>query len=277
MKLAKPLLVAVASLTLTACVGAPREVDEQTGTTREAALTTNALSFNALSFNALSFNALSFNALSFNALSFNALSFNGLTSDPLMMNALENPLGQELFTYIVSCALPADASIDLTIQGTPYEFHGGLGLAPQWGEPNGFCDVDCQEWVSACLLARLDYQGVTREISLRGDNPALAVGAQEAAAYTVGEAAYFGNIFTGFFPQERYACLYPGQTEIERVCGPTLAGCAVDVDPNVTCAEVCGHPREDGSFPDCRPGSGQDWWDFPHHATITVYLEPGEP
>ena len=86
---------------------------------------------------------------------------------------------------------------------------------------------------------------------MRGDNPALAISKQEAKKYTVGEATYFGNVFTAPAPQRRYACLYPGQTEIPRVCGPTIQGCVVDVD--ASCDQVCGPQRADGSFPDCRP------------------------
>jgi hypothetical protein len=272
MKLAKPLLAAVASLTLTACVGAPREVDEQTDTTREAALTTNALTVNALTVNALTVNALTVNALTVNA-----LTVNGLTSNALTVNALHDPNARELLSYIVSCALPADESVTIDVEGTTYTYDGQLGLTPEWGEPNGSCDLGCQEWVSACLLARLDYLGVKREISVRGDNPALQVSAQEAAAFTVREATYYGNIFDAPVPQLRFGCLSPGQTEDVRVCGPTLQGCAVDFDPNVTCADVCGAPRPYGSFPDCKPLDGKGWLSFPYHGSITVYLEPGEP
>ena len=265
MKLAMPLL-AVASLTLAACVGAPGEVDEQTETTRQAAVTSNALLSNALLSNALLSNALLSNALLSNALLSNAL-----LSNALLSNGLSDPDSREVFTYIVSCALPAGAEIDVTVQGVNYSFDGELGLAPQWGQPKGHCDGSCQEWVSACLLARLDYLGQKEEISLRGDHPALKVSLKELVTYTEREATYFGNVFRAPQPQLRYACLSPGKSEITRVCGPTLQGCAVDVDES--CNKVCGLPSLDGSFPDCRPHDG-DWDDPVYHGSITVFLKP---
>ncbi len=107
----------------------------------------------------------------------------------------------------MSCALPAGESVEFTLQGKKYEYDGELGLAPQWGQPGGHCDGSCQQWVSACLLARVDYLGKHREISVRGDHPALAISSQEAKMYSVGEATYFGNVFTAPQPQRRYACL----------------------------------------------------------------------
>jgi hypothetical protein len=261
-----PSLVVAASLALAAC--APPAIDDRPGTAEQASLSVNALTHNALTHNALSANALSANALTHNALSANALSANALVA-----TALQDPEAQQLFSYIVSCALPADASVEVTIGGADQSFPGGLGLAPEWGEEGGQCDQRCQAWVSACLLARVDYLGVHKEISLRGDHPALAVSAEEAADYTVREATYYGNVFTAPEPQRRHACLSPGQTEITRVCGPTLEGCVVEVD--ASCDEVCGAPRADGAFPNCRPGDG-DRDDHPDHASITVFLRPGE-
>ena len=77
----------------------------------EVELTTaNLVTSNALSMNALSMNALSMNALSMNALSMNALSMNALVS-----SKLTDPLAREFLKYVVSCALPDDASFDLSI------------------------------------------------------------------------------------------------------------------------------------------------------------------
>jgi hypothetical protein len=266
MNIAKPLFGAVtlASLALTACNGAPGEVDEQTGETQEAALTSNALTVNALTVNALTVNALTVNALTVNALTSNAL-----TSNSLVSTALTDPNGRELFSYIVSCALPAQSEVTVKAGGVSYSFDGGLGLAPQWGQPGGKCDEGCQEWVSACLLARVDYLGVHREISVRGQNPALAISLAELFTFPQREATYFGNVFTAPAPQRRYACLSPGQTEISRVCGPTLKGCVVDVD--AACNRVCGFPTLDGSFPDCQPEDG-DRDDPVYHGSITVFL-----
>ena len=248
MNYAKPLLIAVAlaSLTLTACTSATGEVEEQVGTAEQAAL------------------------------SFNALSFNGLHSDPLVVNDLNDPNAREVFKYIVNCALPADAVIDVTNASGSFSFPGGLGLAPEWGEEGGSCGQNCQQWVSACVISRLDFLGETVEISLRGDNPGLQTSASELATYTQREATYYGDIFS--VPQRLFACLSPGLTEDPRVCGPTIHGCGVEVLGS--CTELCGPPRADGSFPNCvgpRANDGDPAWlglaDI-YPGSITVYLQP---
>jgi hypothetical protein len=272
MNYAKPLFIAVAlaSLTLTACTSATGEVEEPVGTTEEPAL-----ALNALALNALALNALSDNALALNALALNALSEETLVKNPLVGNTLTDPNAREVFKYIVSCALPANEVIDATNSAGSFSFPGGLGLAPEWGVHGGSCGSQCQEWVSACVISRLDFLGEPLEISLRGDNPALAASLFERATYTDREATYYGDIFS--VPQRLFACLSPGQTEDTRVCGPTIQGCGVDVLGS--CADFCGPPRLDGSFPDCRgprANDGVPWFggEDIYPGSITVYLKP---
>src|SRR5262249_37072515 len=155
------------------------------------------------------------------------------------LNALRNPDSRNVLSYIVSCALPADQSIDIAIDGAPYSFQGELGLAPEWGEAGGSCGKNCQEWVSACVLARLDFLGQKHVSSVRGENKGLEACVDERETYTQREATYYGNLFVT--PQRRYACLSPGQTEIPRVCGPTIEGCAVQVLGS--CEDLCQHAR----------------------------------
>jgi hypothetical protein len=270
MNYAKPLFIAVAlaSLTLTACTSATGEVEGPVGTVQQDSLT-----FNSLTFNSLTFNSLTFNSLTFNSLTFNSLTFNGL--DSANREALTNANSRQVFQDIVNCALPAGEVIDVTNSTGSYSFSGGLGLAPEWGEPGGFCGPLCKEWVSACVISRIDFKGEQVEISLRGDSPALQTSAAERATYTAREATYYGDIFS---PQlNLYACLSPGQTEDTRVCGPTIKGCGVNVLGS--CADLCGPPRPDGSFPDCvgpRAVDGLPWFggDDIYPGSITVFLQP---
>ncbi|WP_437589568.1 hypothetical protein [Sorangium sp. So ce1000] len=203
--------------------------------------------------NALVRNALVRNALVRNALVRNALVRNGLTSSALLGNsntrdALRDPESRQLLSFIVSCALPEEDSLDIRVDGVSYRFPGELGLAPEWGKKNGSCGESCQEWVSACLLARVNYKGEHVMISLRGKNDALSSTKRERAMYDVSEATYYGNVFLD--QQRRFACLAPGQSSIPRVCGPSLDDCVVDVVGD--CEEVCDKTRPDGSFPNCR-------------------------
>lgn len=223
--------------------------------------------------NAITSNALLSNTRTINALTSQPLTAKSIESSSLVSKALADPDAQEVLKAIVSCALPESKTLTIATQGRTNSYPGELGLASSWGTSDGACDSACQQVVSACILSRIDITGADREVSLRGANAGLQVTAAEAQAYTVREAAFFGNLFK--HPQQRYACLSPGQTEIERVCGASLEDCVVSVDPTVTCEDVCTHPSTSGAFRECRPGDGAS--DDPPHIAVTSYLRSGEP
>jgi hypothetical protein len=230
-----------------------------------------ALSANALSANALSANALSANALSANALSANALSANALSANALTAKALRDPLARQFLKYVVSCALDEDDEIKMTIDGVKYTFPGGLGLAPEWGEKGGRCDGECQRWVSGCVLARVDYLGVEKVISVRGDNKALKTTGKEKKDFPVREATYFGNLFIP--DQPKFVCLAPGQKDIQRVCGDSLDNCPMDVVGS--CARACDYENSAGGFVNCS-SSGKAWKPENFHESVTVFLPKSE-
>jgi hypothetical protein len=233
--------------------------------------TSSALSANALSANALSANALSANALSANALSANALSANALSANALVASALEDPLAREFLKYVVSCALPDDQSIQMSIDGTSYTFPGSLGLAPQWGRRGGHCDVSCQRWVTACVLARVDFLGVERQISVRGTNDGLDTSRKEARDFPVREATYFGNVFAPDKPL--FACLSPGQSGDQRVCGDSLENCPMEVVGS--CERACSNEGAAGAFLNCS-SSGKAHRPEVYRESVTVFLpRPG--
>ncbi|MEP7125324.1 MAG: hypothetical protein ABJE95_30615 [Byssovorax sp.] len=254
------------------CIGTEGDNDddmESVAFTQQPALTVNALTVNALTVNALTVNALTVNALTVNALTVNALTVNNLTA-----NALKDPNARELLKYVVSCALPSSDHLDLTIDGVDYVFPGQLSLAPKWGLPGGSCNTTCQEWVSACVLARVDYLGKEVNIAVRGAQIGLAPAAGELAAYTYREGAYYGNIFQG--TPVRDACVAPGRTGLPRVCGPSLNGCVVDAIGG--CSDVCLGSSGYNNFMNCADQpklNGQ----FPagtkfYPTAITVFLLP---
>lgn len=184
----------------------------------------------------------------YNALTHNALTHNGLIGNPFTSEALRDPESRELLSFIVSCALPEDEKITVEVDRRSYTFVGELGLAPEWGRRNGSCGEKCQEWVSACLLSRVNYRGEHVPISLRGKNDALSSTRRERDTYEEPEATYYGNVFLK--NQRRFACLAPGQRSIPRVCGPSIDDCVVDIVGK--CEDVCDGPRQDGSYTDCR-------------------------
>ncbi len=182
-----------------------------------------------LSENKLSFNKLSFNKLSFNKLSFNKLSFNGLSggvavgSDAiaeLEHDTEDEPGGySSLVRYIVRCALPPGQSLRIpqpaeqTLCGstrpTYHSYPGGVGVAESW--LTGTCGVECQQWMTSCLVAHVNKLETEVAISLRGKHPALVAGTEELEYFVDQEAAFYGNLFVGQDPATTtldnvYAC-----------------------------------------------------------------------
>jgi hypothetical protein len=247
-----------------ACTDANND-EEEVGDTEQAVLSGNVLSGNVLSGNVLSGNVLSGNVLSGNVLSGNLQ----------LSQELENPDARELLSFIVSCALPAEAHFDVQVQGQTYGFDGRHGLAPVWGEDGGSCDEECRSWVSACVISRVNYLGEHVTISIRGKHDELATTLSELIKYPFREATYYGDIFAS--PQEIFACLPPGKNKIPRVCGPSLDDCVVDVQGK--CEDLCGQLRFDGSYASCREKDtpkpkGGTKKGAKHKGAVTVFLAP---
>ncbi|WP_437679339.1 hypothetical protein [Sorangium sp. So ce131] len=226
----------------TACVGeADAPVEEQSDAAEQGFLTRNALTASALTANRSATLALTEGPLTSEA----------IAGNEEVMSALRDPLARDFLRYAVGCALPAEESVEFSLDGEVYVVDGDIGVAPEWGRPHGQCNSRCQGWISACIMARINHLGERVPISMRGKNKALETGAAERADFPLREATYFGDLFAP--EQRRYACKSPGSTLISRVCGGTgvdTDGCIVDVLGD--CDELCGAPASDGSFPNCR-------------------------
>jgi len=104
-------------------------------------------------------------------------------------------------SYIVRCALPANHVITMKdLSGNPIPFAGELGMAPTW--ETGACNKDCQEQISACILAHVNTTGIHVPLWLDGDSPALGWG--QSPSYPQQEGSFFGNLFTS--PPTMYYC-----------------------------------------------------------------------
>jgi hypothetical protein len=183
------------------------------------------------------------------------LTSEAIAREPVLMHALRDPRSREFLSYAVSCALPGNKSVSLSLDGERYELRGQLGLASRWGAPSGHCNADCRGWVSACMLARVNHLGESVPLSMRAKDKALSSDAAEQLAYPSREGAYYGDVFAQ--PQLRFACTSPGSTLIRRVCGGTgddTEGCVVDVLGD--CDDLCSREAPDGSFRSCK-GKGR--------------------
>lgn len=101
--------------------------------------------------------------------------------------------------YLVECALAAGDSLVKTVDGETLTFYGQLGLAPGW--KTGSCDEDCQQWVSACLLARTNVNNETVTVWVQADHPSIGFGLPTGAVL---EAGWFGNLFAA--DDEKFYC-----------------------------------------------------------------------
>jgi hypothetical protein len=92
----------------------------------------------------------------------------------------------------VRCALRANTSIVKKDQyGTSYTFTGEAGLAPEWATGN--CNNDCQERISACLLAHVNTAGVHIPLWIVAQD--ATVGWTLSPDYPNQEGSFFGNMF----------------------------------------------------------------------------------
>jgi hypothetical protein len=206
----------------------------------------------------------------------NGLSVNGAVMD-LLADPTSGDESRKILAYLVSCALPTGEEFSLTIDGHVYRFEGAIGVAPEWGGSQGSCDADCQSWVSSCVLARTNFAGDAVPVSLRGPLDALASDEQERSDFVAMEGAYFADLFSS--PPKWLACTAHGSNLIERVCGPSIESCPVEVVGD--CDDYfpfggsptprCGIPdTTEGYYPDCRDDEGNVY-----AGSMTVFRQCG--
>jgi hypothetical protein len=113
----------------------------------------------------------------------------GLSSTDGLMSTAD---GQMIVTYLVKCALPVGHTLVKEDEnGVRHAFPGLIGLAPQW--ESGSCGMNCQESVSACMLALVNASGVHVPLWLMATNPVVGFG--QNPAYPHQEGSFFGNLF----------------------------------------------------------------------------------
>jgi hypothetical protein len=163
--------------------------------------------------------------------------------------------GVDFVTYLVECVLPEGDSITKTrkADGQVFVFEGALGLAPEWKD--GACDEDCQQWVSACLLARTNVSGETVGLWLSADHPALGLG--HSPDQPMYEATFYGNVFED--PDAQHLCR---GLEAGGGLGDFLQGRTCDGQPPAACGfsewGACGDPDrcifQNGFATECATG-----------------------
>lgn len=262
--------------------------DENIGEVQQKDLTHNDLTHNALAPFELASKATALQQLSASALSSSAMASNALSSDGY---------GLQLMKYMVRCALPDDVCMNVQSNANdsnvPSECTGGtchlcgnLGVSPSW--QSGGLSLADERWVSACLLAHVNVNHVSIEISARdavsGRIPSAP--SSEISQFPKSEAAFYGNVFRtgpgGTF--EKYVCnAGASQVPSGRVCGlnasnagqcgmtfkGSCAGGSISAggpfNPN---AAACGYVQssDNGAVRQCLDAQGHRW-----DEVITIY------
>lgn len=198
------------------------------------------------------------------------------TSAGLNGAMLDDPDRLATAHYVVECALPQGVTLTKVVDGVTVEFAGALGLAPEWEDDA--CDEDCQEWVTACLLARTNVSDQTVPLWLEGDHPALGNGTN--LAYPIYEASFFGNLFAS--PNAQYMCpgplVGPLLAQLDgRTCSAVLGGYCNMTEYALCTALPLLNPRcdveglLDPTVVNCRPGT---YANGPALRTINSYVQP---
>jgi hypothetical protein len=214
-------LLIVTSALFAACVDieqSPDQPDAPTISTVER-IGTNRIGTNRIGTNRIGTNRIAAARLAERRLSTRRLQTNMTAAGGL----LSTEGGREVFSAIVSCALPDDTTLVAKVGTSEFEFTGEMNLAPQWLllplDPSG------ERWVSACIFAKVNARDVALPISFRGPHPELAVSPDESVTWAVEEGAFFGNMFGPLNqPIQWFACRGEGQAAgefgglVERDC-----------------------------------------------------------
>jgi hypothetical protein len=176
--------------------------------------------------------------------------------------------------YLVRCALSEDIAL-YAQQGTErFTFQGSMGLAPRWLYEA--MTPSEERWVSACLLAHVNYFGKHVLVSMRATPPpvpALAVSDDEQQTFSIFEGGFFGNLFT----PEPVAYTCRGERTTAQAHEPILQ--------DRICTQETGETTADGkSSTSCRfllTGHCEDSTSFTVDGTqyaevIFTYLRPGQ-
>ena len=261
------LVVPLALLVAAGCIDSELESEPNLSEDTQSVVVDNRIALNRIALNRIALNRIALNRIALNRIALNRLQANLSSIGTL----LDSPEGREVFSFVVSCALEEGSVLVVNhpTLGT-LNFLGEIGLAPQW-ERRAMNNSD-QRWVSACLLARVNNNDVTVQVSLRGPDDALDTTASERSSWRLEEGGFFGDVFQpNGQPLEMYACrgrdqalgaevgamavrdctepdpANPGKT----LCGMTFAGdCADFVAP--ANAYAC-EERTNGYYVGCTP------------------------
>ncbi|MFC4640211.1 hypothetical protein [Deinococcus hohokamensis] len=120
------------------------------------------------------------------------------SAPPIDPRLADTPVKRQQLNYLARCALRAGDALQTTSRGVLYTFKGEIGLAPGWTD-RALTPTE-QRWVSACMLAHVNYfekhVKVMMEARHTAPVPFLTKSGADHRTYSIFEGAFFGNLFT---------------------------------------------------------------------------------
>jgi hypothetical protein len=230
--------------------------------------------------NGMSQNGMSQNGMSQNGMSQNGMSQNGFGTTAFRSWFNTNPqLGDMVMKYLAICAAPAGTSYGWTnpSTGITYTWAGSMGLAP--GFAAGAAPTTAEQQVlTACLAAHVNKYGVQVPIAIEGRTATgvqIPIGVGELTTYSVREACFFGNVFSGqgVFVASDHSNWSSAYTTA-RACGFYSSTATVDTDcPPIartdTCKKLCTSDASGTFYESCT-------WNGKTYKPLTTRLRPQE-
>ncbi len=160
---------------------------------------------------------------------------------------------RQQLTYLVRCALSEDITLYADHGTERFTFQGRMGLAPRW--LSEAMTLSEERWVSACLLAHVNYWGKHVMVSMRATPPpvsALEASDDEQQDFAIFEGGFFGNLFAP--TPVAYTCRgdrTPAQAEDpifqDRVCTQETGATTADGKPITYCRFLATGRCEDAT------------------------------
>jgi hypothetical protein len=183
---------------------------------------------------------------------------------------------KRILRYLVECALPTGVRVQILYRKRLETLgYGVVGLGP--GLQSGIMPRPEQEAVSACLLARVNGQGISVTVDLFGPMAGLnSATSAELEVYSQAEAIFFGNLFQT--APKAYACtLGAAYSQEFRACSGGSCGIIQPILywDHLSRLEDCFEKRicskgslgNGGSY-----GTRCSWWDVTWSYPVTAYL-----
>lgn len=226
--------------------------------------------------NKLASNKLASNKLAANKLASNKLAAAAFTTTLGTQQIVDTADGRDVLTYMLQCALGPTQTLTLKdSSGASWSFTGSIGIAPAW--TTRALNASEQNWVTGCLLARVNYFGVVVNLSLQGNIQALKTTAQDKP-FTSLDGGFYGNLFDPAGPK-LYACDGPSTNSLricadpdpatgntQTMCGFTATGpCAAGTTPACTIS---------GGDVTCRNALTNAATTLRYKEVVAVYLQP---